>query len=67
MALSLSVHCTFLSFDTSIAKPVVFFKLHFASAVPNIPYIITVFSFQCSAFVRHSPPYLKASSGGSRP
>lgn len=55
MALSFSVYCTFLSFD-SIAKPIVFFKLPFDFSIPNIPYIITVFSFQCNAFLRHSHP-----------
>lgn len=55
MALSFSVYCTFLSFD-SIAKPVVFFRLPFDFSIPNIPYIITVFSFQCNAFLRHSHP-----------
>lgn len=68
MALSLSVYCTFLSFDISIAKPIVFLELHFDFDIPNISYIITVFSFQCNAFLRHShPPYLKASSGENRP
>lgn len=56
MALSLSVYCTFLSFDISIAKPIVFFKLHFDFDISNISYIITVFSFQCNAFLRHSHP-----------
>lgn len=56
MALSLSVHCTFLSFDISIAKPIVFFELHFDFDIPNIFYIITVFSFQCNAFLRYSHP-----------
>lgn len=56
MALSLSVYCTFLSFDISIAKPIVFFELHFDFDIPNISYIITVFSFQCNAFLRHSHP-----------
>lgn len=56
MALSLSVSCTFLSFDISIAKPIVFFELHFDFDIPNISYIITVFSFQCNAFLRHSHP-----------
>ena len=45
MALSVSVYCTFLSFD-SIAKPVVFFRLPFDLSIPNIPRIITVFPFQ---------------------
>ena len=58
MALSVNVYCTFLSFD-SIAKPVVFFKLPFDLSIPNIPYIITVFSFQCNAFLRHSHPPLR--------
>lgn len=56
MALSIRVYCTFLSFDISIAKPVVFLELHFDFYIPNIPYIITVFSFQCNAFLRHSYP-----------
>lgn len=56
MALSLSVYCTFLSFDISIAKPIVFFELPFDFNIPNISYIITVFSFQCNAFLRHSHP-----------
>ena len=55
MALSFSVYSTFLSFD-SIAKPIVFFRLPFDFSIPNIPYIITVFSFQCNAFLRHSHP-----------
>lgn len=54
MALSLSVDCTFLSFDTSTAKPIVFLELPFDFNIPNISYIITVFSFQCNAFLRHS-------------
>ena len=56
MALSLSVYCTFLSFYISIAKPIVFFELPFDFNIPNISYIITVFSFQCNAFLRHSHP-----------
>lgn len=56
MALSLSVYCTFLSFDISIAQPIVFFELHFDFDIPNISYIITVFSFQCNAFLRHLHP-----------
>ena len=55
MALSVSVYCTFLSFD-SIAKPVVFFRLPFDLSIPNIPRIITVFPFQWNAFLRHSHP-----------
>lgn len=54
MALSFSVYCTFwvlialqslLSFQTS-------FRLKYS----NIPYIITVFSFQCNAFKALHPP-----------
>jgi hypothetical protein len=36
MALSLSVYCTFLSCDISIAKPIVFFEHSFAFDIPNI-------------------------------
>lgn len=39
MALSLSVYCTSLSFDISIAKSIVFLKLHFDFDIPNISLI----------------------------
>lgn len=71
MALSLRVYCTFLSLDISIAKPVVLLELHFDFYIPNIPYIIAVFSFQCNAFLRHSypppSPHLQASTGEKQP